>query len=98
MPIHYTIMTHPEAIELHAEEFAALTLWFDAKKRQLGLSETPEGDYYDMHHPYNQHCEALFKQATLVWTQERDYVPSPGQLMAAFFGLPNPNRRVSLDA
>ncbi|QGG80919.1 hypothetical protein GH975_10205 [Litorivicinus lipolyticus] len=98
MPIHYTVMTDPRDIERHAAEFAALTLWFDAKKRQLGLSETPDGDYYDMHHPYNRHAEALFKQATVEWQTHNDYTPSPGQLMAAFFALPNPNRRVSMDA
>ncbi len=94
----YTLMSDPNNHELHAEEFAQLTLWFAARKRQLGMSEVPEGDIYDMHHPYNRYCESLFKEATHVWKGERDYHLSPGQLMAAFFGLPNPNRRVSMDA
>lgn len=98
MPITYTVMEEPENLERHAEEFAQLTLWFKTKKKQLGLDEVASGDYYDMHHPYNQHAEALFKEATLTWQAQREYTPSPGQLMAAFFALPNPNRRVSMDA
>lgn len=98
MPIHYTVMTEPDNHTLHAVEFAELTLWFQAKKRQLGIDSVEGGDYYDMHHPYNLHAEALFKEATQTWTDERQYIPSPGQLMAAFFELPNPNRVVSMDA
>ena len=94
----YTLMTEPENLERHAEEFAQLTVWFRAKKRQLGLDETPQGDMYDMYHPYNRYTEVLFKEATALWQSERDYLLSPGQLMAAFFGLPNPNRRTSMDA
>ena len=60
----YTLMTEPENLERHAEEFAQLTVWFQAKKRQLGLDETPQGDMYDMYHPYNRYTEALFKEAT----------------------------------
>ena len=45
------LMTEPENLERHAEEFAQLTVWFQAKKRQLGLDETPQGDMYDMYHP-----------------------------------------------
>ena len=94
----YTLMTDPANHELHAQEFVQLTEWFAARKRQLGMSEVPEGDLYDMHNPYNRHCENLFKEATQLWLAQREYHLSPGQLMAAFFGLPNPNRRVSMDA
>ena len=47
---------------------------------------------------HNRYTEALFKEATALWQSERDHLLSPGQLMAAFFGLPNPNRRTSMDA
>ena len=36
----YTLMTEPENLERHAEEFAQLTVWFQAKKRQLGLDDS----------------------------------------------------------
>ena len=94
----FSVLTHPQAQQRHAEEYKRLTQWFQRRRHELQLEVPTDHDPLDPFHPYNMAFEPLLREAEQHWQRVHNYRPSPLQLTHAFFQMDNPIRCETLTA
>jgi|TARA_B110000305_G_C19456567_1_gene651344 hypothetical protein len=94
----YSVLIYPENHRLHENEYRLLKDWFNHKKKSLAIDPNEDCDPMDPNHPFNRAFNLFSKEAELQWRAERNYSPSPSQLMHAFFQMEDPVRRDKMKA